>query len=110
MIELLRHYRGKPSGEQRIAKGVYAQDDPRLMRLGPYLVSIGIARYVDAPDAPETDDAAAGDRLPLKDYTRAELVALLKDNDVSIPDTGSGANGNVIRQDLEQLAKEHGLP
>ena len=110
-IHVFRDFAGKLTGERRIYPGDYALDDAALFGVGQYLLDNGFAVSLgepvsaeDAASEPEAEiDVVDADDEPV-DYSTWTVSALkdeLEERGIDIMALkGSGANGNVLKEDL----------
>jgi hypothetical protein len=72
MIEVKQNYGGRLTKEQRIAPGIYTDDDPALFGIADYLVNSGYAVRIEEPKAVEVK----ADELPM--HTGASEDGVIK--------------------------------
>jgi hypothetical protein len=127
-IQVLRDYAGRLTNERRIQPGVYELDADELFGVGQYLLDNGFAVALGEPvtdeeaaelpeaevesftvDSDNTDDTEPEADEPTDDdsdevdynlWTRAQLEEELEARGIDLPTEGSGANGNVLKDDL----------
>lgn len=108
-IQVTREFAGRLTNEQRIYPGVYELNDEALFGVGQYLLDNGFARSLGEPvsDAeaallPEAELEEDSDE-PV-DYSTWTVSALKEELEARGIDVmtleGSGANGNVLKEDL----------
>lgn len=90
VIELHDDYSGRPSKEKIIKRGLYLENDPRLMGIADYLISQGFADEVELDSAAKMQLALAAAKPPApvkeRDGLRGHIEPTQLDSGMAIAD------------------------
>ena len=65
------------------------------------LIDMGVVEEVEAKEN------GGGGSKPLTDHSVEELEQIVKDDEVALPEKGSGKDGAIIKQDLVKAIEKH---